>query len=102
MASQSEGQFTVSSDHDFRNGLMLLYYVPRVPDAAERLQYLALPQLPPQGTDWAILHDFYGDEPYPDEFTDRYGNRYRLDRVFPHQSLAGFNWWLFRKSAAIP
>jgi len=89
---------TISSDHDFRNGLIYAYYGPKLNLYGERLRYVEQRALPPAGTDFLILHDFEGDDPFPNTVSDRYGNRFQLERTFRHQSLSGWNWWVYRRS----
>jgi hypothetical protein len=89
---------TVSGDHAFRNGMVFDYYAPRLGIATSRLRYLEPRDVPRQGTDWKIVHDFEGDDPPPDAIRDRYANAYHRDRVFRHHSLTGYNWWLYRRS----
>jgi hypothetical protein len=94
-----DGPIVVSSDHDFRNGMIVSYYAPRLGPSASRWQYVEQRFLPPEGTPWVLLHDFEGDAPYPDVVTDRYGKPYRLERAFRHQSLSGYNWWVYRRAS---
>lgn len=94
----SDGPITVSSDHDFRNGMIVSYYAPRLGPSSSRWQYVEQRFLPPEGTPWVILHDFEGDPPFPDLVTDRYRNPYRLERTFRHHSLSGYNWWVYRRA----
>jgi hypothetical protein len=99
MAEQTTGgPATLSSDHDFRVGLIYHYYAPRL-GVQDRLHYLPQRFMPATGTgaDFLIRHNFEGDPPYPNEMRDANGNRYLLERVFTHQSLTGYNWWVYRR-----
>lgn len=98
MADQMEAHpAAVQADHDFRIGLIYGYYAPRMGLADNRLRYVPQNELQPAGTAFYVRHDFEGDDPFPDLQLDRYGNRYRLERVFRHQSLSGYNWWVYRR-----
>jgi len=96
-----EGPATVSSDHDFRNGMIFEYYAARLWSSGSPLRYVAQQSVPQQGTDWLILHDFEGDPPFPEIVTDRAGNQYRLERTYRHHSLTGWNWWIYRRAKRI-
>jgi hypothetical protein len=98
MAAQSpDGVAAVSSDFDFRNQTLYDYFAPRLGLDGVRLRYVGHPALPPEGTDWLIRHNFEGDRPFPEFVNDGYGHAYRLERVFRHQSLSGWNWWVYRR-----
>ncbi len=98
MASQStEGPATISTDHDFRNRIVFDFYSSRLwPDQAP-LSYVDQHNVSPHGTDWLIRHNFDGDPPFPNVITDVIGVPYRLEQTFRHQSLTGWNWWVYRR-----
>jgi hypothetical protein len=98
MAQDSKALATVSSDHDFRNGLMFAYFSTRLWPTDPPLQYVDQRSVSPQGTDWVIRHNFEGEPPHPKFITDSFGNGYRLERTFRHQSLSGWNWWIYRRN----
>ena len=98
MAQNGNNPATVSSDHDFRNGLMFGYFSAQLWPNDPPLLYVDQRTVPPQGTDWIIRHNFEGDPPHPKFITDSYGNSYRLERTFRHQSLTGWNWWIYRRN----
>ncbi|WP_397570232.1 hypothetical protein [Schlesneria sp. T3-172] len=101
MAQQtSEPPATVSSDHDFRNGLIFAYYSERLWSKEPPLRYLDQRTLQGRPTDWLIRHNFEGDPTLPSQLVDPAGNAYELQRVFPHRSLTGWNWRVYRKSNA--
>ena len=98
MAQNGNNPATISSDHDFRNGLMFAYFSTQLWPTDPPLQYVDQSTVPSQGTDWVIRHNFEGDPPHPKFITDSFGNGYRLERTFRHQSLTGWNWWIYRRN----
>ncbi len=98
MEQNGNAPATVSSDHDFRNGLMFEFFSTQLWPTDPPLLYVDQRSLPPQGTDWFIRHNFEADPPHPKFITDSYGNPYRLERTFRHQSLTGWNWWIYRRN----
>ena len=95
---QGTDSVTVGSDHDFRNKLLVDYLLPRLGPTAGPLRYVSQPEIPPAGTDWFIRHNFEGDAPFPDSLIGPAGKTYRLERVFTHHSLTGWNWWVYRRA----
>lgn len=97
MANRSEQlPSSVSSDHDFRNGLIFAYYSDRLWSSEPPLRYGDQQSLRGRPTDWVIRHNFDGDPPFPTTISDPGGNAYRLERTFLHHSLTGWNWWIYR------
>lgn len=94
---------TLASDHDFRNTLVIEYYLGRESRAyanrGEQLVYFRREQFPADGTEWFLLHSFSGDPPHPGEFTTPGGIPYRLEHVFRCQSVSGWSWWLYRRQS---
>lgn len=89
----------VSSDHDFRNGLMLRHYAARVA-GGERLAYVPQGSWTGAGPPWFLVHRFEG-EPGPEPaLKDQAGDRYRLEAEYPSAPLAGWRWGLYRRVAA--
>jgi hypothetical protein len=87
---------TVSGDHDFRNEMVIHHYR-RVLGPDRWLRYLRAAQVPDDGTHWFFLHRLDGD-PLPGElYFDPRGRRYRLDAVFPHAALSGWDWFVYRR-----
>jgi hypothetical protein len=98
MADQSPDKIaTVSSDFDFRNQTLYDYFAHRLGLDGVRLRYVDQRHITASGTDWLIRHNFEGDPPIPEFVNDGFGNTYRLERVFRHQSLSGWNWWAYRR-----
>lgn len=86
---------TVSGDHDFRNEMVIQHYR-RALGRDRWVRYLRAAQVPDEGTQWLFLHRLDGEPPPGDVFLDPRG-RYRLDAVFPHAALSGWDWYVFRR-----
>jgi len=102
MAGETAGsEVTVSSDFDFRNGTVAVYCAIQNGDVYERrgkrLVYVARNDIGPQGVPWYLQHNFIGDPPLKETWTDAYGNDYDLVREFRAGSISGWNWWLYRR-----
>jgi len=88
---------TIASDHDFRNGMVIDYYLKRLWSVDPPLRYISHAEFPPQGTDWLIRHSFEGDPPMNSLQIDPFGNRYQLERTDQNRSVTGWNWWIYRR-----
>lgn len=89
-------EITVSSDHDFRNGMLLAFYSARIPDL-KPLRYISRNEWPAAGPEWVLLHDQSADYHPPSEFEGPNHRRYRLVRVFPYAGLSGWHWAVYRR-----
>jgi hypothetical protein len=92
-------QATVTSDHDFRNPMMLWFYAP--PDPAQKpLVYYSLSHPPEGGTEWLITHSLDRAPGVPERRT--VGNvAYRLAYAAPYfGELSGFHWHVYRRLEA--
>jgi hypothetical protein len=103
MEKNSHGQkIVITSDHDFRNGMLVNYYK-RYLERADYTQYVDKAMLDeenvrtkgaPLGAEWLILHRFDLAKP-PEKVTDIYGNNYKLVSVYRYSDLSGRNWLLY-------
>ena len=89
---------TIGSDHDFRNTMMLNYYLIQLQNS-KRIVYCSRIERPVGGLDWFIRHSFdIPAKPEPD-FVDESGVHYRLIKVFPYYGLSGWNWMLYHRQS---
>ncbi len=88
-----ESQIVVTSDHDFRNAMLVNYYK-RYLERPDSMRYTNGPTLKEGGADWLILHRFELTRP-PDRVTDVYRNTYQLVRIYRYSDLSGWNWLFF-------
>ena len=87
---------TVTSDHDFRNTMVLNHHASAL-GPGRRLRYVNRHEVTAGGVDWVLLHRLDGEKPPADVSSDRYENRYRLDAVFRHAALSGWDWFVYRR-----
>jgi hypothetical protein len=94
---------TVSSDFDFRN-LGLIAYYGRAAGPARSVRYYNHDQWSPAGPQWLIFHRPDGKPPPAGGQADctLNGHHFRLDRVFPHAALSGWDWFVYRNVDLIP
>ncbi len=93
------GPIVVGTDHDFRNKLLMGFYIRHV-DGGERLVYRDFADWPPEGVDWAITHKM-GKGIQPKGEISRGGVRYALNGEFRHDGgYSGFHWFLYRRIAS--
>lgn len=93
-------EISISSDHDFRNGLLIDYYRGAV-GAAHSLVYHPVGQTPPWGVQWVLLHRLDGQPEPLAMIADARGNRYVRERRYPHAALSGWDWYLYRNEELI-
>jgi hypothetical protein len=82
-----------TSDHDFRNGMLVNYYR-RYLARPDSIRYANRATLDGGGADWLILHRFEHAR-WPDRVTDVHGNTYQLLRIYRYSDLSGWNWLLY-------
>ena len=86
---------TAAGDHDFRNFAVLDFY--QAATGPERpVRYYPGERIPARGVQWLFLHRLDGEVPPAEAITDVRGNRYRLDAVFRHAALSGWDWYVYR------
>jgi len=101
MEKNSAGrEVVITSDHDFRNGMLVNYYK-RYLEQADYTQYVdraTLENVRTKGAsleaEWLILHRFDLAKP-PEKVTDIYGNNYKLVSIYRYSDLSGWNWLLY-------
>ena len=92
-AQSVEPEVVLTSDHDFRNGMLVNYYK-RYLARPDFIRYANGATLNEGGADWLILHRFELRR-WPDRVADVYGNTYRLVRIYRYSDLSGWNWLLY-------
>jgi hypothetical protein len=95
------GDITVSSDHDGRNVLLIYHHGP-IAIAPRTLTYVPRTDLPPQGTQWLLVHRLDHAAVPAEELLDDRGNRYRRENVFLHAPLSGWDWYVYRSLRLLP
>lgn len=93
-------EITLSSDHDFRNRLMIDYYHVAAGEGYEFVYY-SVDQVPPWGVQWVLFHRFKEEEPPPAMIADARGNRYVREYHYPYAALSGWDWYVYRNSSLI-
>ncbi|MCK4782744.1 MAG: glycosyltransferase family 39 protein [Desulfobacteraceae bacterium] len=98
IAAQTEGrEITISSDHDFRNGVLIEYYK-RYLAPEKTITYISKAGLKTgQHPMWVILHRIGEATGIGPEITDRHGNRYELVKALPYAGPSGCHWFLYQK-----
>jgi hypothetical protein len=92
-AHSVEPDVVITSDHDFRNGMLVNYYK-RYLARPDSIRYANGATLNEGGADWLILHRFDLIK-RPARVTDEYGNSYQLVRIYRYSDLSGWNWLLY-------
>jgi hypothetical protein len=86
---------TVSSNYDFRIGLMLDFYKPRLPGGS-RLQYIERKYLAVLTPDWYVTDTFNQTDEPPS--TGQLGNAtYMLRQTYPAYGPSGISWDLYER-----
>ncbi len=94
-------EITIASDHDFRNKMVLDYYVRQL--GRERpFTYYDGGKWPPAGPAWYISHSIKREASVPQSRTAYNGAVYDLVGQFRFSGLSGFHWFLYRKKESKP
>jgi hypothetical protein len=94
---------TFAGDHDFRNLMVISYYVKNMTTKQDVIYFPQDPNVPwpSTGVQWFFVHRFDAN-PAPDsELRDRWGHIYTFVKLFPYCGLSGWNWLLYRNSTAL-
>src|SRR5437867_6093878 len=92
-AHSDDQEVVITSDHDFRNGMLVDYYK-RYLARPDSIRYVSGPTLNEGGADWVILHRFELTG-RPDRVADGYGNAYQLVTIYRYSDNSGWNWLLY-------
>ena len=93
----SDPSISVTSDHDFRNRLLLEFYW-RYASDGRSIQYVHSDQAQVQGAQWLIVHEFDPDAVPYSEWMDHGGHRYELKASYGYAGLSGWQWFIYRNS----
>jgi hypothetical protein len=94
----TQGPVLVSSDHDFRNGLVLAFHAPRQP-GGDRVHYVSQAQASRVRPEWFLLHSQQIPyRPLPKISVSGVGV-YELVRSYGYAGLSGWSWYLYRRTA---
>ena len=98
MAQHTKGQrVVVGSDHDFRNGMLLGFYWPRLV-RSKRLVYVEQHRWDEQRPEWMITHSLDTSfEPHPEIWVDGLWT-YELARSYRYAGDSGWNCFIYRRS----
>ena len=95
LADSTSDVVTLTSDHDFRNGLLVAYHAPRVP-AGERLRYVRRSDATTAAPEWLLQHSLTDDH-RPPRMLREFGRRYVFIDHFAATPPSGFHWYLYRR-----
>lgn len=99
IASHSSGPTAlVTSDHDFRNRLVIEYYAPRIEGLS--IRYLMRAECAETIPEWYVAHRGPEEEPPPDVLPSARGIRCRVVAQYPATSLSGWRWFLCHREDA--
>jgi len=88
----------VGGDHDFRNGLPIIFYSRYLPKN-RNLVYLRLDAWPPEGPDWLLIHNTCNETFVPMPVVKVRGGIYRLAKSYPVLGLSGVGLHLYRNDS---
>jgi hypothetical protein len=97
LASSPEGRTRITSDHDFRNGLVIAYHA-RGLGVEPNLEYVTALRSRTEPVDWVFLHTFDPAQVAAPVIRDVSGRRYRFDSRFGSGPLSGWQWLVYRRA----
>ncbi len=89
----------VGSDHDFRNGLPIIFYRRYLPKN-QSMVYIKLDAWPSEGPDWLLIHNTCSEDFVPKSIVKARGKTFRLAKSYPVMGLSGAGWHLYRNDAS--
>lgn len=88
----------VGGDHDFRNGLPIIFYSRYLPKNRS-IVYLRLDSWPSEGPDWLLIHNTCSEDFIPKPVVKVKGGIYRLAKSYPVLGLSGVGLHLYRNDS---
>jgi hypothetical protein len=88
----------VGGDHDFRNGLPIIFYSRYLPKN-RTMVYLRLDAWPSEGPDWLLIHNTCNEDFIPNPVVKVRGGTYRLVKSYPVLDLSGVGLHLYRNDS---
>lgn len=98
VANTPVSKVKVGSDHDFRNGLPIIFYSRYLPKNRSMV-YLRLDAWPSEGPDWLLIHNTCSEDFIPKPVVKVRGGTYRLTKSYPVLDLSGVGWHLYRNDS---
>jgi hypothetical protein len=96
--NSKSGPIVISSDHDFRNGLVIAHHAPSIL-SGNRITYSSNARSAATGSDWYFAHRLDEDtQTPPAEVRDGSNHLYRFRRTFKHAALSGWDWDLYERA----
>ncbi|HEC17267.1 MAG TPA: hypothetical protein ENI99_11965 [Sedimenticola sp.] len=97
-AESKTPEISVSSDHDFRNMMLINYYRQYLPGNA-RIQYYKKDAFWHRDPEWLILHSDEKEATAPPSLFSKRKNRFDLVRHFPFSGISGWHWFIYHNTA---
>lgn len=91
-----EGARRIGSSHDFRNKVVLSFYVPRLRDRAG-IRYVDREHWADDPPDWFLKHSQDPAYAPPQRFSLPGVGAYTLERRYPFSGDSGWSWFLYRR-----
>lgn len=91
-------QVKVGSDHDFRNGLPIIFYSRYIPKN-QSMVYVRLNEWPSEGPNWLLIHNTCSENFIPKAVVTINDRTYRLEKSYPVLGLSGVGWHLYRNDS---
>jgi hypothetical protein len=90
---------TVSTDFsEFRNLMVIDHFAKAATGPGRSIQYLPSRRWRAPGPQWLFVERLDNEPAAPDHMVDSFGTYYRLERIFPHAALSGWNWFVYRNT----
>ena len=96
--ASGEATFTVGSDHDFRNRMLLGFYS-RYVEHADRMSYVGRHQLLEASPDFFLVHSFVANDPPLSELRLGEAANYVFISSHRHSGPSGWTWHIYRKNS---